>query len=71
MRIVSNKYFVLIVFLFGSMGIVAQGPSGPNPPPPPGEILPIDDNLYVLLGGALLLGVYVIYKNKLKTKTPM
>lgn len=71
MRIVSNKYFVLIVFLFGSMGIVAQGPSGPKFPPPPGEILPIDDNLYVLLGGALLLGVYVIYKNKLKTKTPM
>lgn len=68
MRIVSNKIFVLIAFLFGSMGVVAQPPN-PNPPPPPG--LPIDSGVDSLLIVALLLGVYVVYKRKVKIKTPM
>ena len=39
-----------------------------KPPPPPG--LPIDENIYMLLIVALFLGIYIIYNNKLKTKTP-
>ena len=43
-------------------------PPPPAPPPPPG--LPIDENIYMLLIVALFLGIYIIYNNKLKTKTP-
>ncbi|MNS54308.1 hypothetical protein D3C72_870920 [compost metagenome] len=80
MRIVSNKYFVLIAFLLGvgrAMVVTAKTPKAPpepdvspmSQPIPPG--FSIDENIYILLIGALLLGVYMIHKNKLKIKTPM
>lgn len=75
MRIVLNKYFVLIAVLLGVLYDMAAAPKGPPSPTaqklpiPPGY--PIDENIYILLIGALLLGVYIIHKNKLKTKTPM
>jgi hypothetical protein len=76
MRIVSNRIFVLIVFLLGVLYDMAAAPKGPPSPTakkkqpiPPGW--PVDENIYILLIGALLLGIYIIYKHKLKTKTPM
>jgi hypothetical protein len=76
MRIVSNKIFVLIAFLLGVVYDMAAAPKGPPSPTaktkkpiPPG--FSIDENIYILLIGALLLGVYMIHKNKLKIKTPM
>lgn len=75
MRIVSNKYFILIAFLLGVPYDMPAAPKGP--PSPTAQKLPIppgfsiDENIYILLIGALLLGVYMIHKNKLKIKTPM
>ena len=37
-------------------------PGGCGPPPPPG--FPIDNYIYILFFAALVLGVYVIQKNK-------
>jgi hypothetical protein len=62
-----------MIYLFGIFNTFAAPhpppPNGKKPPPPPG--LPIDDNLFILLLVAILLGIYIIYKyHKLKTKTP-
>ncbi|WP_290864484.1 hypothetical protein [Flavobacterium sp.] len=40
-----------------------------KPPSPPG--LPIDENIFVLVIGAILLGIYIIYRHQLKTKAPI
>lgn len=80
MRIVSNKYFVLIAFLLGVLHDMAAGPKAPpepdanavvamEGPQPPG--FSIDENIFVLLIVALFLGTYIVYKHKLKIKTPM
>ena len=76
MKIVSNKICVLIAFLLGVVFDMAAAPKGPpsptaktNGPIPPGYS--IDENIFFLLIVALLLGIYVIYKNKLKTKAPI
>ena len=74
MKIVPNKFYLFIAFLFGTIFVIAAGPSPPNPygkkpPPPPG--LPIDDYIYILIIIALLFGIYIIYGHKLKTKTPI
>jgi hypothetical protein len=74
MKIVSDKFFAFIFFLFGIASVLA-GPKSPPPPsrtgrgtPPPGET-PIDDGVYVLLVVAILFGLYIIYSNKRKTET--
>ena len=69
MRIVKRNVLLLIVFVCGILEVTAQ----PPPPPPPGTdppIVPIDDNIHIFLIIALLLGLYIIYNHKLKTKTP-
>ncbi|GAK92381.1 hypothetical protein JCM19298_2869 [Nonlabens ulvanivorans] len=38
---------------------------GPGIPPPVGDV-PLDDNLWVLLVSALLIGAMVVYKNRQK-----
>ncbi|TDE54956.1 hypothetical protein [Flavobacterium sp. GT3P67] len=74
MKIFKNIFFIIIIFLFGIMDVFA-GPTPPNPfgkkkpPPPPG--LPIDENICILMIIALLFGIYIIYNNMLKTKTPI
>ena len=78
MKIVWNKFYLLITFLFGIMEIFAKndkdkgnGPPTPSPtgkpPSPPG--LPIDDNIYCLLIAAVLLGIYIVYKYEIKRKS--
>lgn len=51
-----------------------QGPSGSNGPPPPrpGHVvnapqLPIDENIWILIGIGVLLGIYIIYRRGLST----
>ena len=80
MKIVSNKIGVLIAFLLGVVFDMAAAPPPPKPTAmsdsslagpagPPGW--PIDENIFFLLIVALLLGIYVVYKNTLKTKAPI
>lgn len=76
MKIVVDKFFLLLVFVLGALrGIAADGPPAPNPlgrkkpPSPPG--FPIDENSMILVAFALLFGIYIIYKHRLKTKTPI
>lgn len=85
MKIDSNKFYFLIIFLLGIMNVFAnqrgfelpilrfriQGPPMPTPPPPPPPGLPIDENTVILMMIALLFGIYIIYNNKIKTKTQM
>lgn len=70
MKIVPNKFFVLIVFLFGAVNnyVLAAGPPPPTPPPPP---LPINQGIIILFIIGLLFGIYTIYKHKSNEKTPV
>ena len=69
MKILSHKFFLLLVFLLRIMDVFAQGPPNPGDGDPPiGPGLAIDENIVILIIVAILLGVYVIYKFKLKTK---
>jgi hypothetical protein len=68
MKIVSEKYIVILLLLVCGSVAYAQ------PPPPPGEDVPvvsIDENIFILFSVAILFGVYIIYKNNLKTKNPI
>jgi hypothetical protein len=84
MRVLSDKLVLFTGFLMGTLYAIAGsggGPPAPNPagksngamdvtpPPPPPPGTPIDENLVILLIIALLFGIYIIYKDKLKTKS--
>lgn len=76
MNVVSDKFFLLLAFLLGTLYAFAGNADGPpvpsptgkhkKPPPPPG--LPIDENIMILVVIALLFGMYIIYKHSLKRK---
>lgn len=72
MKIIANKFFILMIYLIGiSNSFAAPHPPPPNgrrPPPPPG--LDIDENILFLLFIAVLFGIYIIYNHNIKTKTP-
>jgi hypothetical protein len=52
-------------------GPPAPSPTGKAPPSPPVLVVPIDENIVILMIMALLFGIYIIYINALKTKTPI
>ena len=64
---IINKIATVVFVLLGNFSVFAQpGVPGPGPPNPPA---PIDGSgLSILIFAAILLGMYVIYKHKLKTK---
>jgi hypothetical protein len=71
MRIIVNKFFVILIYLLGmSTAFAGPNPPPPNngkkPPPPPG--LPLDENILILLILAILFGIFILYNHKLKTK---
>ncbi len=70
MKIFANHFFTLMICLLGISDAFAKPnpptPTYKRPPPPPG--LPVDENLFVLLIIAILLGIYMIYRHQLKTK---
>jgi len=66
MKITKTLFLVFFITLLNVSNVLAQDPPepepGPVPPPPPGA--PIDQNLIILLVGALGLGTYTILKYK-------
>jgi len=74
MKIFSKKILFAILSAFSGIVAFAQDPLPPGPPPPPGDdipVVPIDENLFILLLIALLFGIYIIYSHRFKTKTPI
>ena len=62
------------MFLYGVVDVFCKTDGPPPPPykkPPPPPKLPVDENIYVLVIVAVLLGTYIIYNHMIKTKTPM
>jgi hypothetical protein len=74
MKTFRNRFLLTLAFALSCIGVFAQGPPEPPPEPtsvPPPVGLPIDSNIIFLLIIALLFGIYVIYKDRLKTKYPI
>ena len=71
MKIAQKKTVSFIVFFFFIYSIFAKdpppAPTYRKPPPPPH--LSIDENIFIVVLIALLFGIYIIYNNRLKTKT--
>ena len=75
--ILKTSSFILVLFQAIIMEAKTNPPQpNPNgrtnnglPPPPPG--MPLDTNLVFLIALAIVLGMYLIYKNSLNTKNPI
>jgi hypothetical protein len=70
MKTFRNK-FLLTASLFLLSSLLWADPPEPGPPVPPPVGLSIDENSMILIIIALLFGIYIIYKNRVKTKTPI
>jgi hypothetical protein len=71
MKLVSQRLlFIIFITLCGTFAFSQGGPPAPAPPPPPPGLL-IDENIFILFSLAILSGIYIIYKNNLKTKNPI
>lgn len=71
MKTIANKLVLVMFYLLGIITTFAQTPPQPDgpDPPPPGE--PIDEHIFILILLGILLGIYIIYRHKLKTKAPI
>ena len=68
MKIVQKNALCFILLFFS---IIAKGGPPPPPAPPPPPLLPIDENIYIVMIISLLFGIYIIYNNRSKSKTPI
>ncbi|KAF2512122.1 hypothetical protein EYY60_07690 [Flavobacterium zhairuonense] len=74
MKIKKSIFFAVCIVLMTVSSILAAPSSMPvpqqsgPPPPPPG---PIDENLAVLMGCAILFGIYAIRRYNLTKKASM
>ena len=73
MKTIVNAFFIVIAFLIGIVDTVAKN----NPPPPSYNgktnapvppTFPINEHLSFLLIVAVVYGIYIIYKQTIKTK---
>ena len=73
MKTVKFFYITLLGVLSFFSALATPKPPQPDGkeyiPPPPGEPLPIDENIFILLTIAVLYGIYIIYQHKVKEKT--
>lgn len=73
MKIVQKNALCFIFFFFSIFNVIAkESPPSPTyrkPVTPP--LLPIDENIYIVMIIALLFGIYIIYNNRSKSKTPI
>ena len=72
MKIILNKFVIVVLVLFTSVANAQQNPPCPSGDcPPVGPELPIDDNLIILLILGISFGIYSIHRYKIKTKASM
>ena len=66
MKVIKTVFFTVFLIFINIYTVLADPPEDPGggPVEPPGG--PIDGNLLVLIIAALLLGMVVIYRNKIK-----
>jgi hypothetical protein len=75
MKFLKSVFFILMILVLGIFNAFAGGANPPSPigrrrpPPPPG--LAIDENIFILVLIALIMGIYIIYSFETKQKTPM
>ena len=69
----KTAFFILCLTFFSFVTVLAQGGGLPipdtdtwDPMNPPDETLPIDNHILFLVASALVLGIVVIYRNKIK-----
>jgi hypothetical protein len=70
MKIDAERKLLILSSLFFATQAYAQ------PPPPPAldgdpPLVSIDENIFILLGVAILFGIYIVYRNNIKTKNPI
>ena len=81
MKRTKEIILTLTVFFLGIGDVLCKSEVPPPPPPtsrvtavsafpPPPDGLPVNENIFILIIIAILLGVYIIYNHNLKTKTP-
>lgn len=68
----NNLFIIPFMILYSTMSFAQDGKTPPAPvkasgTPPPGLVLPIDDNVWVLVAAGLILGVYFTKKGISKT----
>ena len=78
MRCKIVLFLLVIVTQFNGVQLFAQSVSGTQGPPPPNTsrtplppidaMVPIDDNLIILVVMGLFLGAYFVYKNRVAKK---
>jgi hypothetical protein len=66
MKINKTIFLAFCLFVANVSSVLAQPPTEPMPPDPPGKETPLDTNLFILLTAGLIFGTVVIYKNKIK-----
>jgi hypothetical protein len=71
----NKALYKIILFTSCLYGYVAnaQDPCPPFPAPcdPPGDPLPIGENISILIIATVFFGIYIIYKYKLNKKRPI
>lgn len=68
MKIVPKRSLTLLALIFPIADALAEAPPPPSMPPPPPPGLPIDGGILILMGAALIFGIYTLYTHK---KTPV
>ncbi|MFW0739018.1 MULTISPECIES: hypothetical protein [unclassified Flavobacterium] len=66
MKIIKTVFFTICLTLISGFSALAQSiPPPPDDPDDP-DIVPIDDHLVFLAIVAIVLGITIIYRNKMK-----
>lgn len=69
MKIIKTVFFTICLTLLNVFSVFSQEePEPPNPPqqPPGGNVVPIDTHLMFLIIAGVMLGITMIYRNKIK-----
>ena len=68
MKIIKTVFFSICLTLLNVYNALAQDEEPPHPPeqPPSGHVVPIDDHLILLIIAGVLLGITLIYKDRIE-----